>query len=72
MYYIFYSTWLTGGLMGEDGKTWGLFTYGIMGPFALVFIHHIHVALNVRNWNVFYILIFIASLSMLPLCMWGA
>ena len=70
MYFVFQQVWVAGGLMGEDGKTFGLFTYGIIAPYCLCIIHHCHVAFNVRNWGIVYGLLFLFSVLQLPLTMW--
>jgi len=58
--------------MGADGKTFGLFSYGVIATTCQVIQHHIQVAVNVRNWGVIYSLIFIFAISQLPLTMWCA
>ena len=40
IYFLFSMLWSTGGMMGSDGKTFGLFTYGIVVPICQVVIHH--------------------------------
>ena len=32
IYLVFYQLWISGGLLGSDGKTFGLFTYGLVVP----------------------------------------
>ena len=40
IYLTFHQIWGTGGLLGSDGKTFGLFTYGLVVPICQVVIHH--------------------------------
>ena len=58
--------------MNGDGQVWGLFTYGIIGPYVHVIVHHFQVLVNVRNWGIMYALIFLVSILQLPLVMYNA
>ena len=40
VYWIFTLVWSTGGIMGADGKTFGLYTYGIVVPICYTVVHH--------------------------------
>lgn len=63
---------MAGGIMGDDGKHFGLFSYGIVAPTCQVIQHHFQVGVNVRNWGVIYTLIFFFSIGQLPLTMYFA
>ena len=65
---VFYYTYKwgileTGGIMGNDGKTLDLFSYGIIATSCLAVSHHFQVAVYVRNWGIIYTLVFIFSLG---------
>lgn len=66
------STMYSGGIITEDGNTMNISYYGVLPLMAWVIIHHIQVAINIRDWNPIYIFIWIFSISMLPLNIWAA
>ena len=63
IYYVYKAVLESGGTMGSDGKSFGLFTYGIIAPHCQVIQHHAQVGFNVRNWGVIYTLIFLFSIG---------
>lgn len=61
-----------GGILGPDGKTQDLYSYGVLAIMAFVLQHHIHVGINARNWSVPFVVLFSLSLLQLPLTYWWA
>ena len=49
----------------------GAYLFGTFMVFVCVIVHHLHVAINIRDWNLPYTLMTIVSIGFLPLIVWA-
>ena len=71
IYYLYYMM-DKAGFVSNDGKVYGLFTYGVYMTVVVVLSHHIQVALNTRNWTLYLAFWATFSICMLPFTLWLA
>ena len=57
--------------MNKDGEANGVYVYGVYMTLAVVIIHHLQVAFNVRNWTWWISMwFFILFIILVPLAFW--
>mmetsp|Transcript_20570 Transcript_20570/g.14805 ORF Transcript_20570/g.14805 Transcript_20570/m.14805 type:complete len:110 (-) Transcript_20570:29-358(-) len=54
--------------MNMAGHGADLFTVGVYMSLVTVVLHHLQIAINVRNWTVLYSLMYIISIAMVFMC----
>jgi len=63
IFIIFYMGISEGGILGENGQTQDLFSYGVITVMTFVVVHHVHVAFMMRSWTIVYAILWIVSMA---------
>lgn len=64
---IFLIFYFSQGAMNAKGWMYDVATYGVVSTVIVVYVHHIQVAINVRNWTGWLLFWFLFSILMMPL-----
>jgi hypothetical protein len=68
---VFYNQqYASGGIFGPDGKVMGAYTFGVYLAITTSMIHHIHVGINIRDWNRTYVGIYLLQLIFVVFILW--
>lgn len=49
----------------------GSYLFGTYLLIVCVVVHHIHVGINIRDWNIAYAIATLVSIAFLPLILWA-
>ena len=64
---IFLIFYFSQGIMNKKGQEYDVFTYGVIGTVCVVWIHHVWLAVSVRNWTCWLFMWSCISILFLPI-----
>lgn len=64
---IFLIFYYAQGIMNKKGQEYDIYSYGVVATCIVVYVHHIQVAIHVRNWTKWLFMWLCISLAFLPI-----